>query len=102
MQKPFIDFLLENDHHLNQFPDYEMMGNCISAETFIKLIKEFQGLTFYIPKPCYFTDAIFEFYNQNKDKGIKFCAYQCGISEAGMRNFINKYNKNEIPRRKRK
>lgn len=71
-------------------PDLQMLASSCGIETVRKLLREFGGLSFYIPKLTRLDDFVFRYIRENSDIPVKISALQLGVSEQFLRNLERK------------
>lgn len=72
---------------LDLTPDLVLMSAVIGLGNVVKLIREFQGSSFYIPKITRLDNFIRRYLETNKDKPIKIIARELGVTETFLKNF---------------
>lgn len=72
---------------LDLTPDLVLMSAVIGLGNVIKLIREFQGSSFYIPKITRLDNFIKRYLDTNKEKPIKIIARELGVTESFLKNF---------------
>jgi hypothetical protein len=73
-------------------PDLQLMAAVIGIENVIKLIKELQGSSFYIPKITRLDNFIGKYLNMNRNKPVKLIARELGVTEM----FLKKFRKQKL------
>ncbi|MCO5251545.1 MAG: hypothetical protein M9949_09020 [Candidatus Kapabacteria bacterium] len=69
-------------------PDMQLLADVCGEEAMRQILRHLGGTQFYIPKMSKFDRFVIRFYNQNKDKPLKYTAIQLGVSEQYLRNKI--------------
>ncbi len=68
-------------------PDLQLMAAVIGIENVVKLIKELQGGSYYIPKLTRLDNFILKYIELNRKKPLKIVARELGVTEAFLRKF---------------
>lgn len=69
-------------------PDMRLLADVCGEEAMRQILRHLGGTQFYIPKMSKFDSFVLRYYNQNKDKPLKYIAIQLGVSEQYVRNKI--------------
>ena len=72
--------------------DMKMLHDLCGKETVVKLLENFGGLSFYIPKLTSFESLIYRFIRQNIRLSDKKIAVALGVSEQYIKTLKKKYN----------
>ncbi len=71
-------------------PDLQLMAAVIGVENVIKLIKELQGSSFYIPKLTRLDNFIEKYLDKNRSKPVKLIARELGVTEMFLKKFAKR------------
>jgi hypothetical protein len=81
--------LTEND----LTPDLQLLADTCGMQTVIKLLENFAGLNFYIPKISRLEPFVERYLKQNSQKSIKVLARELGVSEQYLKNMEKRCRK---------
>jgi hypothetical protein len=73
-------------------PDLQLMAAVIGFENVVKLIKELQGSSFYIPKLTRLDNFIVKYIEKNRQKPLKIVARELGVTEVFLKKFYKRRN----------
>ena len=82
--KDVYDMMSEED----LTPDLMMMADVCGLETLRQLLRNFAGLSFYIPKISRLDKLIMKYVRSNRDKSYKQIAKDLNVSEIFLKKLI--------------
>lgn len=71
--------------------DLQLLSDVCGIEIVKQIIKDLNGLNFYIPKITHLETLVMRYAKLNKHKPIKIIAKELGISEPHLKNLLKKY-----------
>ncbi len=71
-------------------PDLKLLSDVCGIETVKTLLRNLNGLSFYIPKISHLDTLVIKYYQLNKDKSYKQIARELGVSEPYLKNLVVK------------
>lgn len=77
-------------------PDFQMLAEICGIEATKKIIENFSGVSFYIPKITCFAKLIEKYIAKRKSQPIKQIAKELGVSEQHIRNIRKKVMSDEL------
>ena len=86
MKKDVFDLISESD----LTADLKLLSDVCGIETVKTLLRNLNGLSFYIPKISHLDTLVIKYYQLNKEKSYKIIAKELGVSEPYLKNLIAK------------
>lgn len=71
-------------------PDLKLLNDVCGLETVKTLLRNLNGLSFYIPKISHLDTLVIKYYTQNNEKSYKLIAKELGVSEPYLKNLVVK------------
>tara|TARA_B100000614_G_C14216249_1_gene356187 strand:- start:11 stop:286 length:276 start_codon:yes stop_codon:yes gene_type:complete len=72
-------------------PDMQMIYDLVGIDIVKKLLENYSGLSFYVPKITRFDTMIMRYIKLNKEKTLKQVAMELSVTEQYLKNLVKKY-----------
>ena len=73
-------------------PDLQMLASVTGIEPIRQLLRNFAGMSFYVPKVSRFDTFIIKYIKKSPDKSLKILALELGVSEQYLKTLKRRFH----------